>query len=88
MDILNVRLWIIFYLICFVAILWATFLLIQGFMLVVSVAMVSVVLVFNCILLVGEIRSHAREKKEMEQLLKRCTADPDMQKANTGKEGK
>jgi uncharacterized membrane protein len=88
MDILNVRLWIIFYLICFVAVLWATFLLIQGFMLVVSVAMVSVVLGFNCILLVGEIRSHTRKKREMEQLLKRCTADPGLRKKNTGEEGK
>jgi uncharacterized membrane protein len=88
MDILNVRLWIIFYLICFVAVLWATFLLIQGFMLVVSVAMVSVVLGFNCILLVGEIRSQARKKKEMEQLLKKYITDPDVRKANTGGERK
>lgn len=83
MDILNARLWIVFYLICFVAVLWATFLLIQGFMLVVSVAMVGIVLVFNCILLVGEIRAQARKKKEMERFLKGYIAGSDEQKSET-----
>lgn len=87
MDILNARLWIVFYLICFVAVLWATFLLIQGFMLVVSVAMVSIVLGFNCILLIGEIRAHARKKKEMERFLKGCVAGLGVQKTDTGEEG-
>lgn len=86
MDILNARLWIVFYLICFVAVLWATFLLIQGFMLVVSVAMVGIVLGFNCILLIGEIRVHARKKREMDQLLQTCVADPGVQKTNAGEE--
>lgn len=70
MDILSSRLWIIFYLICFVAVLWATFLLVQGFMLVISAGLVGIVIVFNLLLLLGEVRAHSRKKKEMEQFLK------------------
>jgi Flp pilus assembly protein TadB len=85
MDILNARLWIVFYLICFVAVLWATFLLVQGFMLVLSVAMVGIVLGFNCILLVGEIRAQIRKKKEMERFLKGYIAGSDEPATDTGR---
>jgi hypothetical protein len=39
----------------------------QGFMLMVSMAMVSMVIGFNLILLLGEVRTHSRKKKEMQQ---------------------
>jgi uncharacterized membrane protein len=77
MDVMNVRLWIIFYLICFVAILWATFLLVQGFMLYVSMAMVSMVIGFNLVLLLGELRFHTLRKKEMQQLSQRHVGEPE-----------
>jgi hypothetical protein len=70
MDVLSARLWILFYLICFVAVLWATFLLVQGFMLYVSIGIVGIVIGFNLLLLLGEIRVHSRKKKEMNQFLK------------------
>lgn len=72
MDALNIRLWIFFYLICFVAVLWATFLLIQGAMLWVSLTLVTVVTGFNFIVILGEIRSHSRRKKSLEQLVRSC----------------
>lgn len=68
MDILNLRLWIVFYLICFVAVLWATFLLVQGAMLWVSIGMVSIVIGFNCLLLVLEIRSQMSRRRSMEEI--------------------
>ena len=68
MDVMNSKLWIIFYLICFVAILWATFLLMQGLMLLVSMVMVSMVIGFNLILLLGEVRAHTIRKKELQQI--------------------
>jgi len=80
MDILNLRMWMAFYLICFVAVLWATFLLVQGFMLWVSLTLVTIVIGFNCILLIMEIRTHTRRKKSMEQLSEvhlKDPADPD-----------
>jgi len=69
MDVMNLRLWVIFYLICFVAVLWATFLLVQGFMLVVSLSLVAIVIAFNFFLLFAEVRSHIRKKKEMEDFI-------------------
>ncbi|KUG15183.1 hypothetical protein ASZ90_015176 [hydrocarbon metagenome] len=69
MDVMNLRLWVIFYLICFVAVLWATFLLVQGFMLVVSMSLVAIVIGFNFFLLFAEIRSHIRKKKEMQEFI-------------------
>jgi Flp pilus assembly protein TadB len=64
MDILNVRTWLFFYLICFVAVLWATFLLVKGAMLWIAATLFIVVLGFNFILITSEIRQH-RARKEM-----------------------
>jgi hypothetical protein len=69
MDVMNLRLWVIFYLICFVAVLWATFLLVQGFMLMVSLSMVAIVIGFNFFLLFAEVRSHIRKKNEMQEFI-------------------
>jgi tetratricopeptide (TPR) repeat protein len=46
---MNVRTWAIFFLICFVALLWAVFLSNQGMMLWVSFALVMIVVGFNLI---------------------------------------
>lgn len=76
MDILNLRLWIVFYLVCFVAVLWATFLLVHGAMLWVSIGMVSIVIGFNCLLLVLEIRSQMLRKRSMAQISHIVKEDP------------
>lgn len=73
MDALNIRLWIFFYLICFVAVLWATFLLIQGAMLWLSLTLVTIVIGFNFIVILGEIRAQSQRKKALRQLLQSCS---------------
>lgn len=70
MDILNVRTWVFFYLICFVALLWAVFLLTQGMMLWVGLTLVLIVVGFNFILVASEMRGH----KKQEQMMKNITA--------------
>jgi hypothetical protein len=64
MGILDIRTWLFFYLICFVAVLWATFLLVKGAMLWIAMTLFVVVLGFNFILITTEIRHH-RARKEM-----------------------
>jgi Na+/melibiose symporter-like transporter len=66
MDDQKIRLWIIFYLACLVAVLWATFLLIQGSMLWVSLTLVVIVIGFNVILLVIEAWSRRMGKNNPE----------------------
>ena len=70
MDIMNVRTWVFFYLICFVALLWAVFLLTQGMMLWVGLTLVLIVVGFNFILVTSEMRGH----KKQQQLMKDITA--------------
>ena len=65
MDIMNLRTWIFFFLICFVALLWAAFLMTQGAMLWVSVTLITVVLGFNFFLIASEIREHKKRKELM-----------------------
>ena len=67
MDVLQLRTWVFFYLICLVAMLWATFLLVQGAMLWVSLTLVIVVLGFNFILFVGEVRKNKDRKDLMKK---------------------
>jgi hypothetical protein len=71
MDVLNVRTWIFFYLICFVALLWAVFLLAQGVMLWIGLTLVIIVVGFNFILITGELKSH----KKRENVMKSISAD-------------
>ena len=70
MNILNVRTWVFFYLICFVALLWAVFLLTQGMMLWVGLTLVLIVVGFNFILVATEMKGH----KKQEQMMKNITA--------------
>ena len=70
MNILNVRTWVFFYLICFVALLWAVFLLTQGMMLWVGLTLVLIVVGFNFILVATEMRGH----KKQEEMIKNLTS--------------
>ncbi len=68
MDLMNRRPWIFFFLICFVAMLWATFLLAQGVMLWVGVMLIIIVLGFNFILISSEITKH-HERQELMKII-------------------
>ena len=68
MDVLNVRTWIFFYLICFVALLWAVFLLAQGVMLWIGLMLVIIVLGFNFILITSEPKNHKKREKMMKSI--------------------
>jgi preprotein translocase subunit YajC len=68
MDVLNVRTWIFFYLICFVALLWAVFLLAQGVMLWVGLTLVIIVVGFNFILITNELKSHKKRERMMKSI--------------------
>lgn len=68
MDVLSARAWVFFYLICFVATLWAVFLLAQGSMLIISMLMVALVIGLNCILLLAEVRRHLQRKESVSSL--------------------
>ena len=68
MDLMNVRTWIFFYLICFVALLWAVFLLAQGTMLWVGLTIVIVVIGFNFILVSSELREHKKKAEMMKSI--------------------
>lgn len=83
MDIMNVRTWVFFYLICFVALLWAVFLLTQGMMLWVGLTLVLIVVGFNFILVATEMKEH----KKQEQLMKDITkVDTNITEGNKDKE--
>jgi hypothetical protein len=68
MDVLNVRTWIFFYLICFVAMLWVVFLLAQGVMLWIGLTLVIIVIGFNFILITTELKSHKKREKMMKSI--------------------
>jgi len=70
MDLMNVRPWIFFYLICFVALLLATTLIIQGItpLFWMSSTLIIVVIGFNFILIFTEIKEHKKRKSLMKQL--------------------
>ncbi len=70
MDIMNARIWVFFYLICFVGLLWAVYLLTQGVMLWVGLTIVLIVVGFNFILVTTEMRIY----KKREQMMKKITA--------------
>jgi hypothetical protein len=68
MDIMNVRTWIFFYLICFVAVLWAVFLLVQGTMLWIALTIAIIVIGFNFILIWTELKAHKKKEKMMKAI--------------------
>jgi fatty acid desaturase len=62
MEVLDMRSWVIFYLISFVVILWAAFLTEQGVMLWVSLTLVIVVGGVNFVTICNEVKHHASHK--------------------------
>jgi hypothetical protein len=73
MDIMNVRTWVFFYLICFVALLWAIFLLARGMMLWVGLTLVIIVVGFNFILLASEIKHNKKREHLMKNISSHIT---------------
>jgi glucan phosphoethanolaminetransferase (alkaline phosphatase superfamily) len=67
MDVMNIRPWIFFYLICFVAILLAATFIVQGITTLfwVSSTLIITVVGFNFILIFQEVRDHNRKKAMM-----------------------
>ena len=84
MDILNARVWVFFYLICFVALLWAVFLLTQGMMLWVGLTIVLIVVGFNFILVTTEMRGH-KKREQMMKSLTSSNAEGTVGQSNKGK---
>ncbi|HOO44791.1 MAG TPA: hypothetical protein PLM29_01075 [Deltaproteobacteria bacterium] len=68
---MNIRTWIFFYLICFVAILLATTFIVQGItpLFWVSSTLILIVVGFNFILIFNEIREHRRREELMQTFL-------------------
>lgn len=67
MDVMNIRTWIFFYLICFVAILLAATFIVQGItpLFWVSSTLIITVVGFNFILIFSEIREHRKRHELM-----------------------
>ncbi|MDI9633107.1 MAG: hypothetical protein QFX32_03515 [Methanolinea sp.] len=70
MDIMTIRPWIFFYLICFVALLLATTFIVQGItpLFWMSSTLIIVVVGFNFILIFNEVREHLKRKELMQQI--------------------
>ncbi len=70
LDIQKLRTWIMLYLISFVALLWAVFLISQGMssMFWVSIALILIVAFTNFALILNEIRERRRQREMMRTL--------------------
>jgi uncharacterized BrkB/YihY/UPF0761 family membrane protein len=83
MEIPDIRTWIMFYLISFVGILWATFLSVQGVMVWVSLFLVIVIVGIHFFTLYNQILLRASRKELQRQLVQgfeRGTKEEDSQK--------
>jgi uncharacterized BrkB/YihY/UPF0761 family membrane protein len=69
MEIPELRTWIMFYLISFVGILWATFLSVQGVMIWVSMFIVIVIIGIHFFTLYNQILLRAQRKELQRQLV-------------------
>ncbi len=78
MDLMNVRPWIFFYLICFVALLLATTFIVQGItpLFWMASTLIIVVIGFNFILIFSEIKEHRKRKEIMKQISGTATENP------------
>jgi len=87
MDLMSIRPWIFFYLICFVALLLATTFIVQGItpLFWMSSTLVIVVVGFNFILLFNEINEH-RKKKSLMQQISNSKVDEGEKKGEDGRE--
>ncbi|HUU74970.1 MAG TPA: hypothetical protein VMW63_02650 [Methanoregulaceae archaeon] len=70
-DVMNIRTWVFFYLICFVAILLAATFIVQGIspLFWVSSTLIITVVGFNFILISNEIRGFKKRKELMKTFL-------------------
>jgi len=83
MELPNIRTWIMFYLISFVGLLWATFLSVQGVMLWVSLFLVIVIVGINFFALYNQIKlrdSRKEIQRNLVQGFKRGQTDDDIKK--------
>ena len=83
MEIPDIRTWIMFYLISFVGILWATLLSVQGVMVWVSLFLVIVIVGIHFFTLYNQILLRASRKELQRQLVQgfeRGTKEEDSQK--------
>jgi hypothetical protein len=69
MEIPDIRTWIMFYLISFVGLLWATFLSVQGVMLWVSMFLVIVIIGIHFFTLYNQIQLRKSRKEIQRQLV-------------------
>jgi uncharacterized BrkB/YihY/UPF0761 family membrane protein len=83
MELPNIRTWLMFYLISFVGLLWATFLSVQGVMLWVSLFLVIVIVGINFFALYNQIKlrdSRKEIQRNLVQGFERGQTDEDSQK--------
>jgi uncharacterized BrkB/YihY/UPF0761 family membrane protein len=83
MELPELRTWIIFYLISFVGLLWATFLSVQGVMLWVSLFLVIVIVGINFFTVYNQLKLRASRKlmlKNLVQGFERGKKEEDSQK--------
>jgi uncharacterized BrkB/YihY/UPF0761 family membrane protein len=69
MEIPNIRTWLMFYLISFVGLLWATFLSVQGVMLWVSLFLVIVIVGINFFALYNQMKLRDSRKEIQRNLV-------------------
>jgi hypothetical protein len=69
MELPNIRTWIMFYLISFVGLLWATFLSVQGVMLWVSLFLVIVIVGINFFALYNQLKLRDSKKEMLRNLV-------------------
>lgn len=70
MELPNFRTWVMFYLISFVGLLWATFLSVQGVMLWVSMFLVIVIVGINFFTLYTQLKLRDSKKEILRNLVK------------------
>jgi uncharacterized BrkB/YihY/UPF0761 family membrane protein len=83
MELPNIRTWIMFYLISFVGLLWATFLSVQGVMLWVSLFLVIVIVGINFFALYNQMKlrdSRKEIQRNLVQGFERGQTDDDSKK--------
>ncbi|MEN6610799.1 MAG: hypothetical protein ABFC24_08145 [Methanoregulaceae archaeon] len=68
MQIPGLRTWVIFYLLCFVGLLWAAFLTVEGTMLWVSLTLILVVIGVNVLTIMMEVKRHAAREELQKSL--------------------
>ena len=76
MEIPDIRTWIMFYLISFVGLLWATFLSVQGVMLWVSLFLVIVIVGIHFFTLYNQMQLRASRKEIQRHLVKGFERNP------------